>query len=124
VYKIDGARVAKPKNPGNRHGIDTVRRGQTVWLMLYYTVSSVPSTLSRTTSYQIAGNGRTVFAASYPTQQRPQDVGKFTRYIPYTVPRDLATGIYTLRTQLKIGKGPMLSASWSFAVVSGAHLAR
>lgn len=115
-YAINAARVAHVDNPGNLQGLHAIHRGDTVWLMLYFSVHSIPKKTSGVSTYQIIQGKATKYSASFafPVEPPPRS---YSRVDPYAVPRDLPFGIYTFRASVKIAKGKTLTASWQFAVV-------
>ncbi|MBV9280633.1 MAG: hypothetical protein JOZ41_11165 [Chloroflexi bacterium] len=115
-FTLDAARVARVGNPGNKQGLDTVRPGQQVWLMMYYTIRSIPKRLTRITTYRVQSGKRIIFSASYRTTVGPADVGTSARYIPWTVPRGLAFGLYVYYATLRINSQSR-TRTWRFAVL-------
>ena len=120
-FSLDAARVSNPHNPGNLKGIDHVRRGEKVWLMMYYTVSSVPKAVTRVTAYQIRAGSAVVYHVSYKGTQKVGEVGHFSRYSAYTIPKNIPYGMYSFQAQLKLGSSKTQSLSWSFAVVRSGY---
>jgi hypothetical protein len=90
---------------------------------MYYTVYSLPKSLTRLTTYDITVSGRSVFKAEYRGTQAVHDVGTFVRYILYTIPHGLAPDVYTFRATLTLGKVSK-SRTWQFAVVRSSVLAK
>jgi hypothetical protein len=91
--------------------------------MLYYTVSSLPKTLTRLSTYEIDEGSRVIFRAEYPGTQGVHQLGLFVRYIPYSVPASLAPDIYTFRATLTLG-GVSQTQFWNFAVARREILGR
>lgn len=114
-FSLDAARVARPNTPGNFSGLASVRKGSTVWLMMYYTVRSLPSKATRTTTYEIDRQGKTVYKVAYRATMKKSDLGRFSRYQVFTVGQGLAFGRYSFRASLAIGKVRQ-SRSWPFLV--------
>lgn len=115
-YTIDAARVSHVGNLGNMQGLDEVHRGDNVWLMLYYSVQSIPRTESGTSTYEILEGGRIIMSASYSFNVGPPP-RSYSRVDPYTIPANMPYGAYTFRATVKIDSGPSLTADWQFAVV-------
>lgn len=119
-FSLDAARVANPKNNGNRQGLDAVRQSQKVWLMIYYTIKSVPKTLNRVTTYRIQQGNRTFFKATFKGGPNntvgPSDVGSFIRFVSLTFPRNFPSGVYVFKATLTIGNQSRTRA-WRFAVI-------
>jgi hypothetical protein len=96
-------------------GLAQVKAGTKVWLMMYYSVSSIPRTMQRTTSYEIRYQGKTIFKVAYKGTAKRGEAGQFSRYAEYNVPRSLPSGAYVYRADLMIG-GQMRSRSWKFKI--------
>lgn len=114
-FTLDAARVAAPKTPGNRVGLDLVRQGQRVALVMYYTIRSIPRRLTRVTTYEIMFGTRTVLRVSFRTTIAPT-VGQFARYTIVTIPSSTRFGVYVYRATLTID-GQTQRRSWRFAIV-------
>ncbi len=108
-------RVAKVNNPGNLRGLTAVRPGSTIWLMMYYTVNSLPKKMTRITTYIITYRGRIMFQAVYRGPIKPTETGRRSRYTVYTVPRSASYGSYRFKAKLAIGKR-VQAKTWKFAV--------
>jgi hypothetical protein len=115
VFSLDAVRVSRPNNPGNMSGLAAVKPGTKVWLMMYYTVTSLPKKASRVTTYAIQYRDKTVYKVAYRSAVDPSDIGRFSRYTIYSVPKSLPFGPYVYRASLAIGKLSK-SKSWKFAV--------
>lgn len=115
-FSLDAARVANVGNPGNRQGLDAVQPGQRVWLMMYFTINSVPRRLTRTTTYEILRGNIVVFRAPFKATIGPTDVGRFIRYTVYMPPTTLPFGLYTFRATLTID-GQSKRRTWQFALL-------
>lgn len=122
VFSVDAVRVSKVNNPGNLQGLETVKRGSNVWLMVYFTVDRLPRQVKRVTSYSINRNGRTVFRVIYSSAQRRSDLGRFSRYVSYRIPSTLPYGRYSLHIVLTM-RGVTHSKSWRFSVGNRARWA-
>jgi hypothetical protein len=114
-FSLDAARVAKPHNPGNFLGLAEVKPSTNVWLMMYYTVNSLPRNATRLTTYQVTYAGRVVFKVAYKTSIKKADLGRFSRYQEFTIPRTLPYGKYVFKASLAIA-GNTKSKGWHFAV--------
>ena len=114
-FTVDAVRVSKVNNPGNLQGLASVKRGTKVWLMLYYTIDSMPRTLTRVTSYMVLNHGKPLFSVTYRDKEKASDVGRFSRYTVYTIPKTLPYGQYTYHATLTLG-GQLRSKSWRFLV--------
>lgn len=122
-FAVSAARVAGPNNPGNRRGIDSVPRGGTVRLMIYYTVRSLPRALTRVTTYTLAARSHVYFRVSYRGTQALKDVGRFIRFIPLTVSPGMPLGVNEFRGTVTLG-GATKSRAWRFVVLRNARLGR
>jgi hypothetical protein len=107
--------VAKVHNPGDFRGLLAVRPGSTVWLMMYYTLKSLPKQMTRLTTYTIKYRGRIIFQISYKAPIKSTDVGRRSRYTVYRIPRTARFGSYVYSAALQIGKRRQ-TKSWKFAV--------
>jgi hypothetical protein len=114
-FSMDAARVARPGNPGNFSGLAAVKPSSTVWLMMYYTVSALPRNATRITTYQVTYQGRVVFKVAYKTSIKKSEIGRFSRYQVFTVPRTLPYGKYLFKASLSISDIAK-SRGWHFAV--------
>lgn len=114
-FTVDAVRVSKQHNPGNMQGLDVVRRGQRVWLMVYYTIHSFVKKQAATHLYTIHYGKRLVFSASVPIPKSDMSLRRFTRYLDYAVPKLAPYGVYDLRVKITIGKKSR-SGSWRFIV--------
>jgi hypothetical protein len=117
-FSLDAARVAHINNPGNFSGLSSVKRGNPVWLMMYFTVHSVPHKETRTTTYAILRGAQTLYKVAYKGTVKTADIGRYSRYQLFTVPGTLPYGKYTFKATLKIGTVSR-SKSWGFSV--GTH---
>ena len=118
VFTLDAARVSPVNDKGDRKGLTKVRRGQTVWLMMYFTVKSVPKATQRVTTYQLSHSGKPVYHASYKGTESAKDIGEYSRYVPVTLGATLAPGRYHFVALLTIGTKTQ-KRSWSFDLVKG-----
>ena len=114
-FSLDAVRVSRVNNPGNLSGLVAVRPGSKVWLMMYYTVKSVPKNTQRVTTYSIQFKGRTIFKVAYKGSLKRTDTGRFSRYAVYSVPRTLPFGSYTYQGALTVGK-KVKTKSWKFSI--------
>jgi len=116
-FSLDAARVAKVHNRGDFRGLLAVRRGSTVWLMMYYTLKSLPKQMTRLTTYTVKYHGKILFQISYKAPIKSADVGRRSRYTVYTIPRTASFGSYVYSAALQIGKRRQ-TKSWKFAVAN------
>ncbi len=121
-FSLDAARVDREKHVGDREGMDQVSRGQPVNLLLYYTVRSIPHSVTRVTTYEVDRGSQVVFKAEYRGKQGSKDLGSFVRYIPYLVPSGIRPDVYTFRATLRLD-GHQQTRSWTFAVVGSGSVA-
>ena len=116
LFSLDAARVAQVNNRGDKKGLDVVRPGQKAWLMLYYTVRSVPRTLPRVDTYQIQSGARTIFKIAFKDKQTTKDLGSKVKYTVITFALNLPAGVYNFKGTLSIG-GISQSRMWRFALL-------
>ena len=91
-FSLDAARVANPKNRGDKSGLDAISRGQQVWITMYYTVQSLPCSTTRTTEYDIiAPDARVFYRVVFKDTQTL--AGQFVRFDAYRLPRSAAFGV-------------------------------
>ena len=114
-FSMDAARVARPGNPGNFAGLAAVKPNTTVWLMMYYTVNALARNATRITTYQVTYQGKVVFKVSYKTSIKKTEIGRFSRYQLFTIPRALPYGKYVFKASLAISDIAK-SKGWHFAV--------
>jgi hypothetical protein len=117
-FSLDAARVSRINNPGNFAGLSSVKRGSRVWLMMYFTVHSLPHKETRTTTYALMRGAQTLYKVAYSGTVKTTDIGRFSRYQSFTVPGTLPYGKYTFQATLTIGSVSR-SKRWSFSV--GTH---
>jgi hypothetical protein len=96
--------------------LNLAQQGQKVNLSIYYTVRSLPKSVSRLTIYEIDRGKQIVARAEFRGTQGAKQLGAQVRYIAYQIPRHLAPGVYTFRGVLRLAN-VQKSAFWSFAVV-------
>lgn len=82
---------------------------------MYYTLRSVPHNATRITTYEVLSRGKIVYKIAYKGTEKSAQVGRFSRYALYTIPRSLPYGKYIYRAILTIGSGSQ-SASWIFHI--------
>jgi hypothetical protein len=97
-------------------GITKVRRGQTVWLFVYYTATRVPKKINFYATYAVMHGSSMVRAKTYKGTQNKNETGRFGRYDYWTVPAKQPMGTYTFKATLKLGSQTK-SATWKFKVV-------
>jgi len=112
---MNAARVARPHNPGDLSGLKSVQQGSTVWLMMYYTLSNVPTGVVRLTTYAVFEKHHLLFRQGYKTRVKSPEVGRFSRYVVYHVPSNIPLGTYVFRATLWIGKRHQ-AKEWRFQV--------
>ena len=117
IFSLDAARVSPVNDKGDRKGITTAKRGQSVWLMMYFTVTFVPRQTSRVTTYRLSYGGKTIYRASYSGKITSSNTGRFSRYVPVKLGTTLAPGRYHFVAQLKIGSKSQ-KRWWSFDLVT------
>jgi hypothetical protein len=116
-FSLDAARVSRVGNPGNRAGINVVRPGDKVELMMYFTISSLPKKLTRVTTYEVDKGSKVAFRVAFKGPVKPPaDVGRFVRYVNFTVPRNANYGVYIYKATLTIG-GRSQTRIWKFALL-------
>ncbi len=121
-FRLDAAKVTThvPKDGCKTTGLDAVMHGQTVCLEIFYTISSMPGPVTRSTTYEVRNMaGRVVFRVQYAheTQDVPPSFPfKYARYQEYTVPNSLPFGVYEFRGTLTLG-GRSQTRQWRVAVV-------
>jgi hypothetical protein len=116
TWSLDGARVQKKGSLANMRGITKVRRGQTVWLFVYYTATRVPKKINFYATYAVMHGSSMVRAKTYKGTQNKNETGRFGRYDYWTVPVKQPMGTYTFKATLKLGSQTK-SATWKFKVV-------
>jgi hypothetical protein len=84
--------------------------------MIYYTIRSVPRTLTRFATYRVQHGKQTVFQATFKETVTPKTLGSFIRFDAYTVSPSARYGLYVFRATLKID-GKSQTRSWRFAVL-------
>jgi len=114
-FSLDAARVARENDPGDLKGLATIKPGSRVWLMMYYTVSSLPRAATRITSYEVLFKGKTLYKVSYRGKMKAGETGRFSRYDVFSVPSSLAFGSYVFKAHLTIAKHQKTKA-WNFKV--------
>lgn len=112
-FSLDAVRVSKVHNPGNLVGLAAVKPGTNVWLMMYYTVNHLSRVAMRVATYTVNFGARTVFKVAYKEKLKPSDLGRFSKYTVYAVPRSLPYGNYVYHATLTVGK-VRKSKSWHF----------
>jgi|SRR5579884_488212 len=117
IFSLDAARVSPVNDKGDRKGLTKARSGQTVWLMMYFTIKYVPHPTSRVTAYRLSYGGKTIYHASYSGRISSSDTGRFSRYVPVKLGATLAPGRYHFAAQLKIGSKSE-KRWWSFDLVT------
>jgi hypothetical protein len=115
---VDAARVkaAKPPNSCASAALDVVKPGQTVCLLMYFTIRSVPRTVKSTRTYTITLARRTVFKVSFGGSVAPGGTGRFVRFTYYVPPRSLPFGVYSFHATLRLD-GKSQTRTWKFAIV-------
>jgi len=114
-FTLDAARVSQVGDKGDLAGLAAIKPGTRVWLMMYYTVRSLPRNMTRVTTYTVTFGKQTVYSRSFKTTIRRTEIGRFSRYDSYTVPPALPYGKYAFRATLVIGKTSR-AKNWKFRV--------
>lgn len=114
-FLLYAARVSTVNIAGNLSGLTTVHRGMTVWLTMFYTVTSVPASVPRIARYAVLRGGTTVFRATSYGKVDATTTGRLSLHTIYTLPRSLPYGAYTFRATLTLGKKTQ-TRMWRFAV--------
>jgi hypothetical protein len=114
-FHLDAVRLSLPNNKGDLSGLAAVKRGATVWLMMYFTVKHLPAKVRRLTTYQINYAGKPVYKVTYRESVKGPYVGRFSRYSVYSIPSSLSYGSYVYRATLAFGKGAQ-TKSWKFQI--------
>jgi len=122
-FSLDAARVSAPRNPGNKQGLDYVQPGQQVWLMMYFTIRSLPKKTTRITTYAIQQGNRILYRISFKGTVSPPGTGSFVRYTVYTFARSFPPGVYMYRATLTLDSQSQTRA-WRFAVVKNIPIGR
>lgn len=122
-FSLDAARVSTVKARANRQGLNAVKQGQKVWLMMYFTIKDLPRKVTRVTSYEILDSqGRALFRVAFKgtVGPPPQDLGSTVRYTTYLAPGGLPFGVYQFRATLKMATKSQTRV-WKFAVVRASY---
>jgi hypothetical protein len=115
VFSLDAARVSKVNNPGDLRGLLSVTRGSKTWLMIYYTIKSLPRKMHRQATYSVLFRGKTVFKAIFKDSLKRSEIGRFSKYTQFNVPRSLPYGKYVYLSTLTIGNHHQ-NKSWRFSI--------
>lgn len=122
-FTLDAARVAHVNNPGDLSGLIAVKPGTKVWLMMYYTISSIAKNAPRNTTYELQHNGKTFYKTVYKSTAKVSDgVGRFSRFDVYQIPSTQPYGQYDLKVTLTIGKVTQTTV-WKFSVAKQERVA-
>lgn len=116
IWSLNGARVQKKGSLANMKGVTKVRRGQTVWLFVYYTVSRAPKQMSFYSTYAVQHGSSMVRSKTYKGVQKKNGTGRFARYDDWTVAAKQPLGTYSFKATLTLG-GQKKTATWKFKVV-------
>jgi hypothetical protein len=122
-FSLDAARVSAPRNPGNKKGLDYVQPGQQVWLMMYFTIRSLPKKTTRITTYTIQQGNRILYRISFKGTVSPPGTGSFVRYTVYTFGRSFPPGVFMYRATLTLDSQSQTRA-WRFAVIKNIPIGR
>lgn len=114
-FSLDAVRLSKQHDPGDRHGLASVRPGTSVWLMMYFTMRSLPAPATRIALYEILSRGKILYRIGYSQRVKAHETGSFVRYVPYIVPRSMPYGPYSFSADLKLN-GKSKWKSWKFSV--------
>lgn len=121
-FSVDAARVSPLNNPGDLQGLADVKPGTKVELMMYYTIKTLPKTVTRVTTYTVLAQNKPVYQVAYKNPEKAHDVGHFSRYTVYTIPKSLPYGPYVFRASLQLGTKAR-AATWKFRVAKQERLA-
>lgn len=121
-FSLDAARVTQDTKAVQAPGLDVVMPGERVQLRIYFTVRSLPRTLTRTTIYEIRRGNRTVFRVPFHSPQTPKEVGRFIRFIRIVIPDNYPFGVYEYRATLSFD-GVSRHRVWKFAIEKKMRLA-
>jgi hypothetical protein len=91
--------------------------------MLYFTVNNLPKKMRFTTTYEVRYKGRSIYQVAYGNTAKRADVGRFSRYTPYTAPATLALGHYVFHATLKFGHD-LRTRHWNFSVARHERMAK
>jgi hypothetical protein len=91
--------------------------------MSYFTISSMPKKATRVATYEIDYAGKSLYEATYRDTVKKGSTGRFSRYVPYSIPATSKYGHYTLRVVLQIGKASR-SSTWKYSVGKQERAAR
>jgi hypothetical protein len=114
-FSLDAARVSKVNDPGDLRGLVSIKPGSKVWLMLYFTVNSLPRKMQYTTTYEVLFKRTTVFKVAYQSTAKMHELGRFSHYVAFTASRSLTLGAYLFRATLKFGSD-LRTRHWKFSV--------
>jgi hypothetical protein len=108
--------VQKSGSRANMKGITRVRRGQTVWLFVYYTVSHVPKKVTRYQTYAVLRANKTMSSKTYKGTQNKGETGRYARFDTWTAPKKAPLGRYVFKGTVRLGSKSR-SATWKFQVI-------
>lgn len=115
-FTLDAARVSHVNNPGDLSGLAAVRPGTKVWLMMYYTVTSISKNLTRTVTYELQTKGKTFYRSIFKTTAKVSDgTGRFSRFDEYQFARTQPYGDYALKVTLTMGSQTQTTV-WKFSI--------
>ncbi len=115
-FHVVAARVQK-SSVGNEKGVDSIYRGEKVYLLDYFAVSELPKSVKGTDKYSVLSGGHTIFSVTYRNSLTKKDLGHTSaRYAIFQVPGTAGYGNYTFTVAMHYGKVTS-SKSWHFAIV-------
>ena len=116
TWSLDAARVQKAGSLANMKGMKSARRGQTVWLFVYFTVSRVPKQTTLYATYAVKHGSSNVRSKTYKATQHKNETGRFARYDDWVIPSKQPLGTYTFKATVQIGNQKK-SVTWKFSIV-------
>jgi hypothetical protein len=121
VFSLDAVRVSKLNNPGDLAGLTAVRPGSHVWLMIYYTLHSLPHAYSRVATYDILAGSKLLYRVVFRATEKHGTNGRFVKYTIYHLPSTLPFGTYQFRAALAIGHATQTRV-WAFKLAAHDHV--
>jgi hypothetical protein len=98
-------------------GLPAAPLGKTVWLMMYYTMTRVPQSVSWVATYTVTHAGKLMGQFKYHGQMSAGTTGSFVRYAPFALAPSFAPGRYSFRASLSVG-GRVETRTWGFNVTA------
>ncbi|MGH2448955.1 MAG: hypothetical protein ACRDFS_10195, partial [Chloroflexota bacterium] len=100
-FSLVGARVDRAHPVGGLFGVDVVRPGQQLSLVMYYNVLDIKKKTARTTTYQLSASGKSIYSATFSGFETAK--GSHARELPLHIPAGISPGIYDFKATLKLG---------------------